>query len=138
VKGFLFGSEAIASPLANLGLFLLRVYAGLSLALAHGIHKFPPSARFIDGVADLGFPAPTLFAWLASCSELIGGILLAIGLFTRPSALMIGITVAVAGFLRHADDPFGSKEKAFLFLAISLLFLLIGGGKYALDRAFKK
>lgn len=137
MKGFLFGSENISSPLANLGLVLLRVFAGLSMALAHGMGKVPPSDGFIGGVEKLGFPLPVLFAWLAGLSEFAGGILLALGLLTRPAALMIAGTMAVAGFMRHADDPFNVQEKAFLYLAVALMFLFVGGGKYAIDRAFK-
>ena len=137
LKSILYGGTESSSSAANFGLLILRVYTGLSLALAHGINKFPPSARFIDGVGDLGFPAPILFAWLASLSELLGGFLLALGLFTRPSALMIAGTMAVAGFMQHGNDPFATQEKALLFLAISIAFLFIGAGKFSIDKAVR-
>lgn len=117
----------------DLALLVLRLFTGLALALAHGAGKVPPSERFVSGVEALGFPAPLLFAWAAGLSEFAGGFLLAAGLFTRPAALMVLITMLVAAFRRHAPDPFADKEKAFLYAAIALVFLIAGGGRLALD-----
>src|ERR671918_92393 len=77
------------SNAADAGLLLLRVFTGLSLAIAHGWDKVPPSARFITRVGEMGLPAPELFAWLAALAEFGGGLLLAAGLFTRPVALFV-------------------------------------------------
>lgn len=136
MKKILFGGADIKSGAANIGLFILRVFTGLTMAIAHGWGKTPPSEKFIEGVAKMGFPMPEVFAWAASLSELVGGILLAIGLSTRPAAFFIACTMGVAGFVRHASDPFATAEKAFLFLAIAIAFVFIGGGKYALDRRY--
>jgi putative oxidoreductase len=134
----IFGAADIKSGAANFGLMVTRIFAGLTLALAHGIHKIPPSDKFIDGVGDLGFPVPLLFAWLAAFSELFGGILLALGLATRPVAFMISVTMGVAAFMQHANDPFATKEMALLFLSVSTLFLFVGAGNFAVDKAFRK
>jgi len=48
--------ESGHSRAADLGLLLLRVVAGLSLAIGHGIGKFPPGQRFIDRIGNMGFP----------------------------------------------------------------------------------
>jgi len=133
VKQLVFGGAVIESTLANVGLTILRVFTGLSMAFAHGLGKVPPSERFVEGTANMGFPMPEFFAWGAGLSEFGGGLFLALGLFTRPSAFFLCCTMFVAGFIRHAADPFGGKEKALLFLAISLAFLLIGAGKYGVD-----
>jgi putative oxidoreductase len=132
LRTFMFGSTANART-TDLGLLILRVFTGLALAIAHGAGKFPPTERFIDGVAKMGFPQPAIFAWAAAGAELIGGVLLAIGLLTRPSALFIAITVGTAAFVRHAADPFSGKEKALLFLAVAVLYLLAGAGRYSID-----
>ncbi len=119
----------------DLGLLILRVFAGLALSLAHGIGKVPPSDRFIDRVAGMGLPAPELFAWLAGAAEFGAGLLLALGLLTRPAAfLIVGNFVVVAG-LAHAGDAFGDREKPLLFLTIALLYLFAGPGRYSLDAA---
>ena len=116
-----------------LGLLILRVVAGLSLSLAHGMGKLPVSDKFIEGVGGMGFPVPVVFAWAAALSESVGGILLALGWFTRPAAAMIVATMTTAVVLRHAGDPLGNREPAILFGAIALMFLLVGAGKYSVD-----
>lgn len=134
----LFGGSDISGTAANWGLAILRVFSGLALAIGHGIGKIPPSDGFIQGVSKLGFPLPGLFAWAAGCSEFFGGILLAAGLFTRPSAFFVLCTMLVAGLIRHAADPFSTKEKAFMYAAIALLFVLVGAGKYGLDAILRR
>lgn len=130
----LFGGDGGGSALADVGLLLLRLFTGLALAFAHGFGKVPPSEGFVASVVEMGFPAPEAFAWAAGLSEFAGGLLLAVGLLTRPAALMIAITMAVAAFVRHAGDPFSSQEKALLFLAVAVAFLFVGSGRYSLDR----
>lgn len=123
----------------DFGLLILRVFAGFSMAFAHGLGKLPVSAKFIGGVENLGLPAPELFAWAAALSEFLGGILVAMGLLTRPSALFLTITMLVAAFGTHLADPFGRKEKALLFAVAFVFVMLQGGGKYSLDHLlFKK
>jgi putative oxidoreductase len=136
-RRFLVGGSINAAA-TDAGLLILRVYAGLALALAHGYGKLPPSPRFIEGVGALGFPLPLVFAWAAALAEFAGGILLALGLATRPAALFIAITMATAGFLAHASDPFNVKEKPLLFLAVAVLFLLAGAGRYSIDALLRK
>ncbi len=133
LKHMFFGSVFINSIKANLGLATLRIFTGLSMAIGHGIGKIPPSEGFVKGVANMGFPGPQFFAWAAGISEFGGGIFLALGLMTRPASLLIGITMFAAAFIRHAGDPFASKEKALLFLVTALALTLIGAGKYSLD-----
>ncbi len=118
---------------SDLAFLVLRMFTGLAMALAHGMSKIPPSERFVNGVGELGFPVPLLFAWAAGLSEFAGGLLLAAGLFTRPAALMVLMTMLVAAFRRHAADPFADKEMALLYAAVAFFFLIAGGGRLALD-----
>jgi len=116
------------------GLLLLRLFAGFALAFAHGINKvFGDSTKFVQGVKDMGFPAPEFFAFMAGFSEFFGGLLLAFGLRTRTSALLIAGTMIVAGFVRHASDPFQSRELSLLYLYVATLFFFVGPGRYSLD-----
>lgn len=120
--------------LANdLSLTALRAFAGLSMALAHGLGKIPPSEKFLESVAALGFPAPEFFARAAGYAEFYGGLLLAAGLLTRPASLFIAFTMIVAVFGRHAGDPYGKMELGLLYLAITLVFAVRGAGKLSLD-----
>lgn len=114
----------------------LRVYVGLAMALAHGLGKVPPSEKLIEGVTAMGFPVPILFAWSAGLSEFLGGLFIAVGLFTRPSALFLGITMAVAAFVAHAADPFQNKELALFYLFACIVFYFRGAGAWSVDRFF--
>lgn len=134
IKSLIFASSsAVNTTTSNLSLLGLRVFAGLAMAFAHGLGKVPPSDRFIGAVENLGFPAPALFAWAAGLSELIGALLLVIGLATRPAALTLMFTMLVAAFGAHASDPFAKKEMALLYFFIFTVFFAQGGGKYSVD-----
>lgn len=133
IKRFLIGGPGGATPLADAALLLLRLFAGFAIAYFHGLGKVPPSPGFIEGVASMGFPLPMVFAWAAGFAELVGGLLLMIGLLTRPAALSLLFTMGVAFFVRHAADPFLEKEKAYVYGAIFLFLLLVGAGRFSLD-----
>lgn len=122
----------------ELGWLIVRVTFGLALA-THGYAKLfgdgPGIAGFAErAVAPMGFPAPMLFAYLAALSELVGGLLIALGLLTPLAALTTAVTMAVAAF-RHISggDPFKVYELAVIYLALSIAAILKGGGRYALD-----
>jgi len=133
VKKIFFGYTTIEQTVVNLGLLIIRVSAGLSMAFGHGIKKLPPSEGFINGVSKLGLPLPEFMAWAASLSEFAGGLLIVIGVATRPSAFFLCITMGVAAFIRHGGDPFGSMEKALLYFFIFLMLCFTGAGKYSAD-----
>lgn len=116
---------------------LLRVAAGLLMAGLHGSGKVPPSEQLISGVGAMGFPAPVAFAWLAGLAELAGGIFLAVGFLTRPSAFLIAFTMFVAAFGAHLADPWNMKELSVLYLCISLVFVFKGAGNFSIDRFIK-
>lgn len=120
------------------GLLLIRLALGLPLAVLHGIGKVPPSEGFINGVTAMGFPLPVLFAWAAGLAEFAGGLLVAIGLFTRPAAASIAFTMAVAAFIRHAGEPLGDRELPIVFLGTALGVLLVGPGQWSLDSWFQR
>ncbi len=132
MKKLFFGSIE-NSNLADLSLAALRVFIGLSLMLVHGAGKIPVSEGFIEHIASLGFPMPMVFAWLAALSEYVGALLLALGLFTRPAALMVASTMFVAAFINHGDDPFAVAEKAYLYLSVAILFVVLGSGRFGVD-----
>jgi len=114
-------------------LSLLRVIAAL-LLLQHGTAKlfaFPHVAMF-DGLK--------LFSLVgvAGILEFFGGILLLLGLFTRPVSFILSGEMAAAYFIAHAQKGFfpilNGGELAVLYCFVFLYFAAAGGGAASLDR----
>jgi putative oxidoreductase len=115
-------------------LSVLRIMVGL-LFLEHGLSKifgFPPSAN----------PRPyvlmTLVPGLAGILELVGGLLVTVGLFTRIAAFILSGEMAVAYFMAHAPRGFfpyaNGGSLAVLYCFVFLYLAFAGGGPWALDR----
>jgi len=123
---------------AVVGWTLVRVIFGLSLALAHGVPKVLSGAKgLMEDVAALGFPFPPFFAWCATLTELVGGLLIASGLFARPAACFASFTMLVALY-QHRADPFSKMEKAVLFLAVCAAVAIAGAGPWSLDAKLRR
>ncbi|MEH6619316.1 DoxX family protein [Maribacter arcticus] len=122
------------SPLLkDIGLAFFRI-AISAMMLTHGLTKFQ---KLISGNFEFGNPlgigaTPSLF--LAVIGEFICPILIIIGFKTRLSAIPSAITMAVAVFITHGADDFGTKEKALLFLVSFITIILVGPGKFGVDR----
>lgn len=127
-------SGKVNEGLTHLGLLWLRIFCGVGIAY-HGYGKVFGGYmdKVIQGVAGMGFPQPEVFAWAAALSEFVGGILIALGLFTRTAALFVFATMAVAAFVAHKADPLDKKELALAYFAASGALLLMGGGQYSLS-----
>jgi putative oxidoreductase len=115
-------------------LSILRIVVGL-LYMEHGLAKV------------LGFPlqpnhAPyallTLNPGLQGLLELVGGLLLALGLFTRTIAFILAGDMAVAYFMAHAPRGFfpllNGGELAIVYCFVFLYLWVAGGGEWSLDR----
>jgi len=134
LKRILFGGESGLSIAANAGLTLLRIFTGVSLMMAHGSGKLPPSEGLITRAGEFGFPVPIVFAWAAALSEFVGGAFLALGFLTRVSSFFICCTMLTALIGVHRADPFQKQELALLYFFIALAFLLKGAGDWSIDR----
>jgi len=137
VKDLVLGGAGAATKAGDAGLLALRL-SGVLMAMLHGWSKLPPSGKMITNVANMGFPVPSVFAWSAALSEFLGGILVALGLFTRPSAFFLGCTMAVAGFIAHGKDPLQRKELALVYLAIWVALALTGAGRFSIDALIRR
>lgn len=123
--------------LSDVGPFLVRVIVGI-IFIAHGGAKF---AGGIGGTAEafgsLGIPLPVLSAWLAAGTELIGGILLVLGLATRVVAIPLAFTMVVAFAYVHGAHGFflpQGFEFVLLLFVLNVAIILQGGGRWSLDR----
>lgn len=145
----LFGGAGAATKLGDAGLAVLRVGTGLMIALGHGLSKvwgpngLGPGPAFVDGVEAMGFPVPMMSAWMAALAEFLGGLLIALGLLTRPAALVLIGNMAVAAFIAHANDPVftsggRAKEMALLYLLPFILLACTGGGRFSADRMLRR
>ena len=117
----------------DVGLALLRILPSVML-LTHGIPKFQ---KLISGNFEFGDPigigaAPSLF--LAVIGKFDCPILLILGYKTRWTALPPAFTMLVAATMVHGADPFSVKEKALLFLSYFVLIILLGPGRYSIDK----
>lgn len=123
----------IAKNFNNLALLILRLGAG-GLMLTHGIPKisklFESPIKFADPIG-IG-ETPSLI--LTLIAEVIAPILVIIGFKTKIATIPVIITMIVAAFVVHLNDPIGTKEKAILYLMCYLVLFLTGPGKFAIDK----
>ena len=124
------------SAYAPLVLSILRIMAGL-LFMQHGLMKhfdFPGPFPMDMAPTDL----PMIAGWI----ELIGGFLIAIGLFTRPAAFIASGTMAAAYFIGHAGNGFwpilNQGELAIMYCFTFLYFVFAGGGSISVDALVRK
>lgn len=121
-------------PLAHdAALLLLRIVIG-SLMAHHGYGKvFGNPAKFVDYVASIGIPLPTVFGYAAIYAEFLGGILIVVGLLYRPATFFVAVTMLVAALGAHGNDLLGDGELAVLYTATTLAMLLLGAGRLSAD-----
>ena len=122
----------------DLGLLVLRLGFGLTLAFGHGFGKLTNPGKFLGSVTRHGFPLPEVMAPIAMLSEFVGGILIALGLATRPAAVFVIATMLGAAFVAHGGDPFSKKESALVYALAALVILVAGPGRYSLDARLEK
>ena len=112
-------------------LSVLRIVVAL-IFMEHGTQKlfgFPPSER----------AAPELlsFMWFGGLLEFAGGLLLALGLFTRPVAFVVAGEMAVAYWMFHAPEAFypvlNGGDAAILYCFVFLYLVFAGPGPWSLD-----
>ena len=123
----------------DLGLLFLRVMMGVGIAY-HGYGKIFGGhlVMLTDGGTKMGLPFPEVMAWAAALSEFAGGICIALGLFTRPAALAVFITMSVAAFVAHKADPLQIKELALAYWTMSGALFFLGGGSFSIGNLLKK
>ena len=115
-------------------LSILRTVVGL-LYMEHGLAKlldFPHQPNHAP------YALFTLNPGLQGLLELVGGLLLALGLFTRTVAFILAGNMAVAYFMVHAPRGFfpllNGGELAIVYCFVFLYFWVAGGGVWSLDR----
>ena len=128
------------SPLQSAMLLAVRLYWGFQFAQT-GWGKLHNLVKITGFFASLNIPFPSFAAPFVSTLELVGGILLMLGLFTRPVALLLTCNMFVAYWTADREalsaifsDP-GKFYAAdpYTFLFASLMVLIFGAGFLAVD-----
>jgi putative oxidoreductase len=133
------GEETMASRFASLEgqrpyiLSVLRIIVAL-LFLQHGLQKY------------IGFPVPTppmtTLLYIQGVIEIVGGILLLLGAWTRPVAFILAGDMAAAFFIAHlprALFPIANGGDAAVLYCFTFLYIFFaGGGVWSVDRALLK
>ena len=115
-------------------LLVLRISIGV-LMLTHG---WPKLLKLLAGppyeFADVMGMGAGLSLTLAVFAEVLCSIFVMAGFATRLSVIPLIITMLVALIQVHAGDPFAKQEKAILFLIVYFALLILGSGRYSVDR----
>ncbi len=124
-------TSPLAADWAPRVLSIVRIVAAL-LFMEHGMQKL------------FGFPSATIhpgafsLLWFAAILEFAGGVLLLVGLFTRPVAFLLSGEMAVAYWMAHAPQSLypavNGGDAAVLFCFVFLYLAAAGAGPWSIDR----
>ncbi len=117
----------------DLALFINRIgIAGMML-----VHGVPKLEKLLSGNTNsfpdvIGLGSTTSLA-LTVFAEVICSVAILLGLATRLAVIPLIITMLVAVFIVHGEDPFGKQELGLHYLLSYVLLLLCGGGRFSVD-----
>ncbi|HRI01534.1 MAG TPA: DoxX family protein [Saprospiraceae bacterium] len=118
-------------------LFMLRIVFG-GFMLLHGYSKLQ---SLLSGSTDFPDPigiGPQSSLALTVFAEFLCALLVIFGLMTKLALIPLMITMMVAAFIVHAQDPIGDKEQALLYLFAYYAIYLAGPGRFSLDHKIFK
>jgi len=137
------GMAGVYQRFAPYSYAFMRFVTG-AILVPHGIQKVfnAPIDRYVTNIGGKGIPFPELLAYLVFFTESVGAICLAIGLFTRIAAAMVGIQMLVIVFLFQWQYGYFWTSRGYEFaLMWALLCVAIwfrGGGRYSVDHYIGK
>ncbi len=130
-----------AAKCKNLFYLAFRLVVGLMFA-THGAQKFGIIGQGTTSGFASAMGLPVWIASIAASIELAGGLMIALGLFTRLSALLTGTVMlgalAFAHFPRGINPVSNGGELALVYLAAFLALFIFGSGRYSLERLIFK
>ena len=137
VKNIYMEFSRLSEYAKSLGLLLAR------LAVAYGFYepammKWKDISSVAEWFGSMGIPFPTLNAYMAASTEVLGVVLLTLGLLTRAISIPLIVVMIVAIVTVHLPHGFSAGDNGFEIPLYYMLFLLIffsqGAGKFSLDR----
>ncbi|HRH60643.1 MAG TPA: DoxX family membrane protein [Chitinophagaceae bacterium] len=133
-----FSAQPLAAYNTLTGVF--RIIIGI-FCIYHGWEVFSsePIATYTGWLTDKHFPSPQLWAYLGKGTELIGGILLLLGLLTRLITIPLMCTMLFIIFVLGHGKIFYEDQYPFLFFMFFVYFFFAGPGKWSFDKlVFKR
>ncbi len=128
----------------GIALFIVRLVLGSTfilhgLQLVFGLFGGPGLSGFSTWLATLG--VPTLFAYAGAFSELIGGVLVLLGIYTQIGTVLIASTMVTAIYLVHLKHGYFSQNDGFEYplnlILLCIAIFIAGPGSYTLWDIFK-
>jgi putative oxidoreductase len=118
----------------NSGIAMIRIIVGVFM-IYHGWEVFDANKmnEYSKWLTDIKFPSPGFLAYLGKSIELISGILITVGLFTRLAIIPLAITMAIICFGIGKGRVFMEDQHPFLFILLAFVFFFTGPGKWSLD-----
>jgi putative oxidoreductase len=138
--------SGLYSSLGPYMLPLLRVVLG-AILIPHGCQKLfgwfggAGFARFSQIFEGIGYKPGAFWVAVVALTELVGGLMLIFGFFTRFAALAVVIFMINAVWFTSAKGFFwtaGGSEFSILILFVALVFMIRGGGDYSIDQRMSK
>lgn len=134
---------AALSRYRDVGVLILRLAFGFQLVKVSYLNALYPAEnipQFVAFLTALGFPMPSIGAYVAAYTEFLGGILLLLGLWTRWAAMFLIINFSVAFTMAHLrlNDDYQNTFASANLLAVNIFLLLNGPGKYSIDEWLTK
>lgn len=121
-------------PLRLIAGIIFMAHGGQKLFAWFGGHGLEGTGQWMESI---GLTPGFIMAILAGSAEFFGGVLLIIGLLTRPTSLILAFTMIVAIFSVHINNGLFMKNNGYEYtlalLAITIALAMQGGGKFSLD-----
>jgi len=128
------------SPLwQTAGLCFIRIIVGFFM-IYHGWEVFSEEKMkpYLDWDSFKGFSSPALIVYTGKIAELVAGIFLMIGLFTRLASLVLIFTMLYISFFVGHGKIWYEDQHPFLFVLLGLVFFFTGSGKWSVDQFLLK
>lgn len=116
------------------GIAIIRIVVGVML-IFHGWQVFERQdmSGFTDLLFNLSIPYPEALAYAGKVVELVGGVFLIFGLFTRLVTALLFLTFLFITFGLGEGKIFTENQLPFLFALVSLIFFFTGAGRLSVD-----
>lgn len=138
MKELLLKLLAIDQRYTDRGILFLRLFFGFMMLVLHGWAKlsaFPSLSQHFPDPLGVGSTASLV---MIICAEAGCSLLLILGFMTRLATLPLMFGMLMATFAIHGADPFAARELPLLYLAVYIVLLWTGAGRYSLDEIIRR